>query len=433
MISEQIYRRYKHVNINYLTLLSLIAAAALLVYHPAWCAEKKKIREEERITVVIRYDDFSSLSRTGMNLKFLKILRHHHIRCTFGVIPLVTAGDGHDISPQDTIPLIPEKVEFLKSAIKSETVEVALHGFRHQNVLANGHPWRSDFFGVKYSEFFGLDYHSQREKIQEGLTFLKELLKTEITTFIPPWNSYDRTTLSVLEEVGFNCISGGTRGYAPKNCRLQFLPATCSILQLREVVEMIRSQDYTCPLIVVMLHGWELLAPGSTSGSLTLDELDDLLGWLTTQEDITFKSIDQLASLGKKLGARRFNNYNSYRKSLLFTPPLVNSTVPGHYLTNERSSQLKVKYWSFNLLYYLAILLLSFITSLKGWIKVFAWRILTRTAVKYAGPVAFVLLLIGALRTFPLGYPGATAVALLIGISAGACWAVLLSRRKPVK
>jgi len=419
------------VGVNCATLLSLAAAVFLPVCRPVWGAEKSNIRQEERIIMVIRYDDYSSRTRLGMDLKFIEALRRHHIRCTFGVIPFISAGDAHDTSSQETIPLHQVKIEALKSVVESGLAEVALHGCSHQNVLPGGHPWWSDFLGVGYSEFFGLDYRSQREKIEKGLSFLKERLETEITTFIPPWNSFDKTTLRVLEDLGFNCFSGGIRGHAPENSGLYFLPATCSILQVRETVERIRRKKIKRALIVVMLHEAEFIAPGSTLGFFTPEELDNSLDWLAAQEDITFKSIDQLASLGEELSPRRFNYYNSYGKSLLFAPPIVDTTtIPRHYPAAEISSKLRFRYWAFVFLYYPAVLLLFFIIALPCWTRLFAWSASSKRVVKYAGPPAFVILLSVVLLALPMGCPSATAAAVLAGISAGAFGAIVHLRRK---
>ncbi len=403
------------------------------MYHPGRCTEKNKSQEDDRITVVLRYDDYSSRSNTGIELKLIDILRRHHLRCTFGVIPFVCAGDGYEIGPQETLPLSKDKAEILKSAIKEGLLEVAQHGWRHQNILPYRHPWWSDFFGVKYSEFFGLDYHSQLKRIQEGRKFLSELLKTEISTFIPPWNSYDQTTLSVLEELGFNYISAGVRGSVTKNSNLRFLPATCSVSQLREVIKRLRNQKCNRPLIVVMLHEFEIFESGSKMDALTLEELDDLFSWLNYEENISIKSINQIGSSGEGLNALRFRNYNLYHKALFFLPPFLNPGKPGYYLTTEISSLLKFKYWAFTLLYYSAILILSSIISLKCWIRFYTWSVLTKTALKYAGPLAFALLSIGAWHTLPLGYQSLSGATLFVGISFGAFAALLLLRRKPAK
>ncbi len=68
-----------------------------------------------RITVVFRYDEYSSLSSADIETNVLNLFQKMKIGCTVGIIPFICAGDGHNPAPQEVIPLTVKKVEILKN------------------------------------------------------------------------------------------------------------------------------------------------------------------------------------------------------------------------------------------------------------------------------------------------------------------------------
>ena len=88
----------------------------------------------------------------------------------------------------------------------------------------------------KATEFAGLDYQSQYLRLREGKNFLEQTLAAPIETFIPPWSTYDANTLLALEALKFRGISANLSGYDNPSCPLKFLPCTCSLSELPEVL-----------------------------------------------------------------------------------------------------------------------------------------------------------------------------------------------------
>jgi hypothetical protein len=43
------------------------------------------------VTVIFRYDDYSSRSDIGLEKKIIADFKKHHVCCTFGIIPFVKA------------------------------------------------------------------------------------------------------------------------------------------------------------------------------------------------------------------------------------------------------------------------------------------------------------------------------------------------------
>ena len=77
--------------------------------------------------------------------------------------------------------------------------DFSLHGYAHE---AN-----TDFHGT--SEFGGLSTEEQHERIESGLRLLENCIDESIDTFVPPFNTYDQTTVEQLVALDVPIISGG--------------------------------------------------------------------------------------------------------------------------------------------------------------------------------------------------------------------------------
>lgn len=81
---------------------------------------------------------------------------------------------------------------------------IAMHGYEHKYETFSGGNLRiSD-----KSEFSGLDYETQKEKISKALKIFN-LNKIRVDAWIAPSHSFDATTLMVLREQNINIISDG--------------------------------------------------------------------------------------------------------------------------------------------------------------------------------------------------------------------------------
>jgi len=248
------------------------------------------VSKQQKITIVFRYDDYSSASSTQFETKLISTFQKYNIPFTIGIIPYITSEDVHspNPSPQKVIPLSEKKAYILKTAMDSGIVEPALHGYCHQTI-------RDYQKSGGYTEFSGLDYKKQMKKIMEGKKLLEDMLNTKIITFIPPWSTYDTNTLRCLEELNFNCISSSSFGPILKeDSRLKSLPENCSISKLRQTIDSARHSSYPT-IIVVLLHSYTF---DETRGEITYQDFSKLLSWLTSQKDIHVSTIGQLAQRG---------------------------------------------------------------------------------------------------------------------------------------
>jgi peptidoglycan/xylan/chitin deacetylase (PgdA/CDA1 family) len=208
------------------TIVGILFAVLALLF----AARANHAVEHQIITVVFRYDDYSERSPTSLEADLIAAFQEHDIPCTLGIIPYVSTGVEHDPYPQRVMPLSQEKAAILKEAVASGIVEPALHGYSHQTVRDCPRDGRG------CTEFVGSSYIDQLAKIGEGKRLLEDKFDARISTFIPPWNSYDENTLRCVEELGFNCLSAASQGVSEKDSSLKFLPATCSISALRQAV-----------------------------------------------------------------------------------------------------------------------------------------------------------------------------------------------------
>lgn len=369
---------------------------------------------EKQITVVFRFDDYSSLSSTEFEVKLISTFRKYNAVCTFGVIPYVCAGDIHDIRPQDIVPLTLKKAAILKNAIKEEILEVALHGYSHQTIRskANG----------RYTEFSGLDFNSQVAKIAKGKDYVEEILNTKITTFIPPWNVYDTNTIRAVEKLGFKCFSASESVKAPESSILKFAPATCDLFELRQTVELARRVPDRQPVIVVLFHEYDFLEIDKEKGRLSYKEFLELMAWITSQQDIHIMTIEQ-ATVVNNMNAIRFNNNTSLVKLAELIPPLkplYNKLYPaGIYLSSTTANKMRFRCGVFLSMFYFSIFLVS--VTLAFFIGSIVFSI-SRTMVLvsiYGGLAIAVLLTIHILRGSVITYNDAMAVITFIGICIG--------------
>lgn len=316
------------------------------------------------LTVVFRYDDCSMRSPIMSELEILRIFQKHGMRITFALTPFVCAGDGHETKPQPELTYTQERVFSLTPFLGDSTLEPALHGLRHQNVLEGGHPWQSDFIGVGFSEFFGLDLETQKSSIERGADYLENMFGVRPAVFVPPWNSYDLTTIRALEDLGFACLSAGARGPAPLSSKLAFLPATCDNTALmRKAVTVWREEGGPEALMTIMLHA------SSFSGTeerrkAALAGLDSSLAWLGAQPGVRVLSLGQAARQMSDTGPERFNSYNSRRKAWYFLPRIIQTSPPELYLHGSSLDGLARLGWTLTtLLYALPLIFAALVTA----------------------------------------------------------------------
>ncbi len=276
---------------------------------------------EKQINVVFRFDDPSALSSTETELKVIDIFREHNVSLTFGVIPFKCAGSTRDTSPQDLVSLTVEKGDLLRKVVEEGIVDIALHGYSHQ--MREYETW---------TEFTGMDYARQLDKLSKGKKLLEEMIGTTVTTFIPPYNTYDLNTLKALEVLGFSILSAGIGGEVTNDSKLDYMPMTIRLHQIQRAVQQARASSDKQPLIVVMFHEYDFMdqeVQDIEKRIITFEELENHVSWLTSQNDVRVLSMNQANKIIDDLGTNRFRFVKLYS----FFKPII----PGFLADSVRS------------------------------------------------------------------------------------------------
>jgi peptidoglycan/xylan/chitin deacetylase (PgdA/CDA1 family) len=392
----------------------ILGVLLLILVHPV-IMELSHGVENQEITVVFRYDDYSTHSNTSCEVKLIDTFQRYDIPCTVGIIPYLTSGDVHDAGSQERIPLSEEKAQILKTAMASGIIEPALHGYSHQTI--------QDCSGAtrKCTEFSGLSYEKQLEKIVEGKKLLEDNLDTEITIFIPPWNSYDRNTLKCLEKLDFNCISTDLRIAPEGNTTLTFVPAITTISELRQAVNSARHSSDPHPVIVVCIHSYDFAEISADRGETTNQEFFDLISWISTQKDVRVTSMSQLTE-ENDFDASRVKENRGYHSFIHLIPPfLVRSMhLDGVYFSSLYLSPLmNIGIYSIVLSFTLLILLTSALITFFIGTPLFQRFPALGTFCQYFFPVLFVFLLIYVFKNLSIGYLGLIALTFTFGMNLG--------------
>jgi peptidoglycan/xylan/chitin deacetylase (PgdA/CDA1 family) len=261
-----------------------------------------------RITVIFRFDDYAR-SCSSIGAEVLSVFQEHNIPCTYGVIPYVSDTFADD--PANCTAIDSGTAGRLTDAVRSGLVEIALHGLAHRdNAIAPVSP-------DSKSELRGLSYSSQLRMLSAGKATLESLYHVSVTTFIPPWNSYDENTLRALQDLGFYVVSGSGQTYSitasDRFRRLRFLPYTCLPGHVREAVDFARVSSDPDPIIVVVLHPSNFVEYDRVRGQFSRQSFADLLSWLAAQPDVATQTLGGAAKMTRDLSYERLRMYSARR------------------------------------------------------------------------------------------------------------------------
>lgn len=280
---------------------------------------------------MLRYDDYSAHSPTELERQMIDLLRKRRLSCAFGIIPFACE-DQLDPFASDRHPLPPAKAEVLKDALRDATVEPLLHGHSHRTLPPSSVRRRP-------SELDGAELDHQLRLLGEGKSFLEEALGSPVRFFAPPWNSYDRQTLRVLDRLGFRGLSAGPRfGDSDPRSRLELLPATCRLTELWEAVAQARRLADPSPTVVALFHPYDFVEADRVRGKMSLSDFASTLDWILSQEDLRPTAFEAESDAGHELGERRYARNRSLKRMRTWTPPPLAGLgveAPGVYLSNR--------------------------------------------------------------------------------------------------
>lgn len=156
--------------------------------------------------IILRNDDVCAISPSEQEKKLLDYLHKENIQITIALIPAFTV----DVHYQDETIRKPRLLSQAKTlnlqltkAVQRGSVEILQHGFYHQNNRFHA----GEQIPSTSSEFEALPLHEQVGRIGQGKKLLESIYGVAVSTFVPPWNSYDAQTIEALEQLDFKFLS----------------------------------------------------------------------------------------------------------------------------------------------------------------------------------------------------------------------------------
>jgi len=403
---------------------ALTAATAILVLL-LFAAGALAGQKQKGIKIVFRLDDPSAKSCTEIESKLIAAFRQYAMRCTFGVVPFACAGNYLDPAPQELLPLPPERVKMLRQAMEDGVIEIAQHGYSHQtNVL------REKKESGLHSEFYGLSYEEQFERIKLGKQFLEEQFRIPITTFIPPFNSYDSNIIKVLDDLHFHHFSAYRGMPVNTDSLLRLVPATCELknliqLDLEGIINRARKIPDAAPAIIILFHEFDFKEVNSQRGVTTYDDFVEMLKWISEQKDVCVRSLDQVSGLS----AQEYCEEPRIAHLRRILPAAISLPLSYVLPSADGMASIKLSYYRRIFLFYGGILLSCAVSAFVGGKIVFPKSGVCSKLCLYALPVVLVA---GATYTFidgKFGLKGLLVCVILLGSCIGA-WGSKLSSYK---
>lgn len=210
---------------------------------------------------IIRYDDFSAASQTGVEEAVFDIFLRHRIPFTVAVIPFIC--EPKSLLESGAVKLSPfpqEKARLLDRLLREGLVEIALHGFSHLALA----PMRG------YQEFSdAMSVETQRALIRRGRQYLEEIFGVKVQLFVPPWNRLGTSTAAVLREEGF-MVSADLSTDGNQDFELKQLPCATLIQKTRWALLAAQRFRGHSNMVGTMIHDYDFVESGYKVGSLRI-------------------------------------------------------------------------------------------------------------------------------------------------------------------
>lgn len=237
------------------------------------------------VPIIFRYDDYCASDdpdRLLVDERILDIHSRYGVPIVLGVIP-----EQNPSGDYPTAPLIEDeqRMTLLRTIMDQGLVEIALHGYTHENLVSEGRP----------SEFTGLPRDEQMKRIIQGKKSLEEWLDIEVDVFIPPFNTYDNTTLEILNQEGFRIISAG-KSSAPEAVDLISIPYWILLrsIDINLLLKEAEKSESFHP-IVFLIHEYDFFESNSRQAVISLDDYEQAVSRVSSSNNLYGTTFSQLA------------------------------------------------------------------------------------------------------------------------------------------
>jgi peptidoglycan/xylan/chitin deacetylase (PgdA/CDA1 family) len=273
------------------------------------------------ISVCFRFDDPSAISDHSLEEGIFDMFARLDVPLCVAPIPFSRTAGG------EVVPLSQQNASHLIDAAKAGCIEIAQHGHSHvhRGVDARG----------VHSEFAGVPAIEQTRLISDGLEHLSSVFSCRIRGFVPPWNTYDRSTVQALDEAGFEFLSAGWE--VLNSGKLVIVPRTCTLRSARSALERALCFQSLAPVLVIVFHPDDFEEfkfpplPNEPPPFTNLRELEALLGWIKATPAIRTDALSGIAEAVRNgMPLRNPGDLNlPYRVKALIPPMLVRSADRG--------------------------------------------------------------------------------------------------------
>lgn len=281
------------------------------------------------VKVVLRYDDYSSFDKDPRIIDFEQALfegvRSIGGHLIVGVIPFPGVPHPQAYPPPQSMPVLlgEDKARLLERYVAAGVITPAVHGFNHGN---------SHRSGSVRSEFAGLTEDQQALLLKTARQALRDELGVDARVFVPPFNTYDESTLRALASTGFEVLSAGRRGVVDETVPLAYLPSTVHPQGLRRAVAVALNEGKEDTLVVATLHPYDFIDTGQSlpefhgrEPQISLDQWLADLREIAAQKGVELVSVQQLLDEHEDLTAARFRANEQDRFGLVSRAPLLDS------------------------------------------------------------------------------------------------------------
>jgi peptidoglycan/xylan/chitin deacetylase (PgdA/CDA1 family) len=247
-----------------------------------------QVTEAKQITVVFRYDDVCNASSTDVEMRILAAFEKRGVPITFAVIPFGGPFPKEAGQP-DPSPLNETKAWMLHKALNSGSIEIAQHGYSHEDVRA-GQAGGS-------SEFSEQPYDKQLDRIARGKRHLEYMLDRRVMSFVPPWNTYDGQTIRAAKALRFQVFSpGGPDTAMQAKYNILCLGCCQSPATLKQRVDEARKSAGRHPVVTALFHSYQIRDYNKDLGEFTFAELESILDWINDQHDLRCMTLSRAAT-----------------------------------------------------------------------------------------------------------------------------------------
>jgi len=230
------------------------------------------------IKIAFRFDDPSLTSDHLLEKQIINICNRYAVKINFAVIPFKKIDN-------KLHPLTQQKADHLINAEKNSWIEISQHGYAHINHNKDGIP----------SEFSDESTKVQSDLLAKGKSILDQLFLNQRRGFVPPWNTFNKTTSKVVSAKDFLFLSAGWEIPSQTNHLVPLLPRTCQITSLTDCITQTEPFSSLNPIIIVVMHHYDFIESNKEQGSLSLDMFENCIKNLTTHDNVVLTSLNDLA------------------------------------------------------------------------------------------------------------------------------------------